>query len=393
MKKMMKSDLKENSSFPDDCGSWQSDKGTTAKSYYILGHNGQLRIVFKRRGVFCAQFKSCGKKGFTQVNPQPADGSVLEVFRYYSKLKKDLTYQRRITWLGNGVEYLGVFPGLSPHGNSSKSKSLPNEIEEAVEALSQAMQEPNGNEKDIESCKDTVMVNINEHSLKTTVKEKDIGSSEVTVIVGGDETSKEDPVGNILEHPDANGTFNKAFLETNEIFKILTNSKFKDCSDCIPTRAKNNVYFVIRNEKNSDKYCLGNQSSFPDDSGPWCSNKGTISVSYFLTNPDGQKRVVFKRDGIFCFPKRKNKKRVFVAMDPQPSDSSLSVLIQIYSVSKKDNSYKRRVSYFGGGAVPKEEVAVVEYLRIYPRKASFTVHGNANRKRTYAPDRVSTRGK
>ena len=43
--------------------------------------------------------------------------------------------------------------------------------------------------------------------------------------------------------------------------------------------------------------------------------------------------------------------------------------------------------------MPKEEVAVVEYLRIYPRKASFTVHGNANRKRTYAPDRVSTRGK
>ena len=43
--------------------------------------------------------------------------------RYYATLKKDNSYKKRVTWLQNCnlavVEYLGKFPGLGSHGNST----------------------------------------------------------------------------------------------------------------------------------------------------------------------------------------------------------------------------------------------------------------------------------
>ena len=59
------------------------------------------------------------------LNPQSSDTEVIELHRYYAKLKKDVTYQKRVSWLGLGgnseiavVEYIGAYPGLGPHGNS-----------------------------------------------------------------------------------------------------------------------------------------------------------------------------------------------------------------------------------------------------------------------------------
>ena len=48
------------------------------------------------------------------------------VQRYYTSLKLDSSFKRRVTSLGEGrlksslalVEYVGKFPGLAPHGNS-----------------------------------------------------------------------------------------------------------------------------------------------------------------------------------------------------------------------------------------------------------------------------------
>jgi hypothetical protein len=47
--------------------------------------------------------------------------------KFYSVLKKDATYRRRVSWLGIGarenialVEYFGKFPGLSQHGLDKK---------------------------------------------------------------------------------------------------------------------------------------------------------------------------------------------------------------------------------------------------------------------------------
>ena len=59
------------------------------------------------------------------LNPQPLDTEVIELHRYYAKLKKNAMYQKRVSWLGLGgdseiavVEYIGAYPELGPHGNS-----------------------------------------------------------------------------------------------------------------------------------------------------------------------------------------------------------------------------------------------------------------------------------
>ena len=59
------------------------------------------------------------------LNPQPLDTEVIELHRYYAKLKKNATYEKRVSWLGLGgdseiavVEYIVAYPGLGPHGNS-----------------------------------------------------------------------------------------------------------------------------------------------------------------------------------------------------------------------------------------------------------------------------------
>ena len=60
------------------------------------------------------------------MEPQPLESSIIKVYRYYSNLKKDKLYRRRVTWMQYGhmdkniacEEYLGVFPGLKPHGNA-----------------------------------------------------------------------------------------------------------------------------------------------------------------------------------------------------------------------------------------------------------------------------------
>lgn len=115
------------SSFSDDCGVWNTNSGTTPKTYYVKTPAGELKTVFLRNGLYCFQKKVKGKRQYVPLEPQPAQNSVLILSRHYTTLKLDSSYKKRVSWL-NGensndiavVEYLGNFPGLAPHGNSKR---------------------------------------------------------------------------------------------------------------------------------------------------------------------------------------------------------------------------------------------------------------------------------
>ena len=85
------------------------------------------------KGQFC--YNSSFKREHGQIerkyipmDPQPESNRVIVVHRYYTALKADKLYWKRVTctWLGEEglnsrlavVEYSGVFPGLAPNGNS-----------------------------------------------------------------------------------------------------------------------------------------------------------------------------------------------------------------------------------------------------------------------------------
>ena len=140
------------SSFPDDCGVWDSNAGATPKTYFLLGDNGFLHSTHFYKGKFCSLTRVKGKNGkterqYTPLDPQPDPQKVVVVHRYYTNFKTDKSYKKRVTWLGEGgltssfalIEYLGSHPGLLPHGNSKDQKSeylrTPNFVMEEAEQM------------------------------------------------------------------------------------------------------------------------------------------------------------------------------------------------------------------------------------------------------------------
>ena len=86
------------------------------------------KIVWKN-GAYCNERKVKGKYEYVPLNPQPADNELLLLHRYYTSLKTDKNYKKRVSWVSQGgndkialVEYIGKYPGLAPHGNA-KQKS------------------------------------------------------------------------------------------------------------------------------------------------------------------------------------------------------------------------------------------------------------------------------
>ena len=85
------------------------------------------------QGRYCLDKKENGKAMKTPLEPQPSEGNILVLKRYYSTLKVNGSYKRRTTWIEKLphcisedvnilyyalVEYSGVYTGLSSHGHS-----------------------------------------------------------------------------------------------------------------------------------------------------------------------------------------------------------------------------------------------------------------------------------
>jgi len=113
--------------FWDDCGVWSSEGTGTPPFYYLLCEDGPPAYIRCVKGVFGKRVKG----SFEALTPQPKPEQVLVVRRSYSKLKRDPTYRRRVTWLDHMtrnwskplaiVEYCGKYPQHSAsHGNSVK---------------------------------------------------------------------------------------------------------------------------------------------------------------------------------------------------------------------------------------------------------------------------------
>ena len=114
--------------FWDDCGSWT--KGTSPRDLFLF-QDGKLTNIVKHHGIYCTKRHSKRVPVYEPLAPQPNEEDVFVVQRAYSKHNTSLTYRRRITWIGNIpatmtlslnpvalIEYVGLFPGRSLHGNT-----------------------------------------------------------------------------------------------------------------------------------------------------------------------------------------------------------------------------------------------------------------------------------
>jgi hypothetical protein len=115
------------SSFSDDCGVWNTSAGATPKTIYFKA-NGDLTVIFYKDGQYCKKRQIQRKTVYEPMSPQPSENEIVVVHRYYTTLKADKNYKKKVSCLGSGssvrplalVEYIGKFPGLIPHGNASK---------------------------------------------------------------------------------------------------------------------------------------------------------------------------------------------------------------------------------------------------------------------------------
>lgn len=83
--------------------------------------------------TLCLEKRVQGKKVYDPIIPQPSQSETIQLQRYYTSLKIDKTYKRRISYIVSGkgservFEYIGIHPGHAPHGNAkyvSKSEYI-----------------------------------------------------------------------------------------------------------------------------------------------------------------------------------------------------------------------------------------------------------------------------
>ncbi|XP_078674699.1 uncharacterized protein LOC144912839 [Branchiostoma floridae x Branchiostoma belcheri] len=116
----------KSSEYWDDCGAWSS-KSRSVLTHFLSQPGRRLKKIVLRQGQYCLERQEKKRTVFYPLEPQPQEGNVVIVRRYYSRLARDERYEKRVSWLENPtdgtrqvacMEYRGSYPGDAPHGNS-----------------------------------------------------------------------------------------------------------------------------------------------------------------------------------------------------------------------------------------------------------------------------------
>lgn len=111
--------------YEDNCGVWGK---VSLKTHHFVVDNDKFKYVDFKDGVYSTTVKS--KR--MPLDPQPDETTVVTLKRAYTKLQRQPTYQRRISWIVSApnalckldssvafVEYVGEFPDSTClHGNN-----------------------------------------------------------------------------------------------------------------------------------------------------------------------------------------------------------------------------------------------------------------------------------
>ncbi|XP_063432082.1 uncharacterized protein LOC134714621 isoform X1 [Mytilus trossulus] len=342
------------SKFPDDCQGYSQSNSSTNKNYLLNNKEGNLRFVYKRGEQFCYSKTVKGKKIFYPLETQPSPENIIVLYRYYTTSKKDSTFKRHVSWLGENenhlalVEYSGIFPGLKQQSNCKDTDSIQTSVTSEMSDMLQ----------------DTTSSSITKHIYDMKHNGSWDGSAELRTLTP-----------NI--HSLSNGCLNQGFLDSDEVIKTLTSFVYEKAHASIPDGIKNDVYFVVKNDENVKRRKKDAIYNFPDDCGVYNKMKGSSVKSYHVTNPEGTLKTVYKKGDQFCYTKQVKKKSMYYPLDTQPLSDNIIELFRHYSILKKTTSYRRRVSWLGGH---KNHLALVEYFGTFP---GLMPHGNCKKNKEY----------
>ena len=136
----------------------------------------------------------------------------------------------------------------------------------------------------------------------------------------------------------------------------------------VPQGVKNNVYFLVQNETNIQKRSDGQRSNFYDDCGAWESQKAMSAKTTHIVS-ERLKQVTLKNDQ-YCIKQKRQGRITWVPLNPQPDECDIVILHKYYASLKKDNRYKKRVSWFESTTNTEiSNTALYEYSGLYPMEA------------------------
>ena len=115
--------------YDDDCGAWNTSGGRLCSFPYIVS-SARLQRVFLHDGQYCRERKVDGVRTYVAIDPQPPASDVVTVTRYYGTSGLDPNFKKRVSWLVDDdgpsdvavVEYKGIQPGATVHGNATSTK-------------------------------------------------------------------------------------------------------------------------------------------------------------------------------------------------------------------------------------------------------------------------------
>ncbi|XP_052219033.1 uncharacterized protein LOC127836436 [Dreissena polymorpha] len=97
-------------SYFDDCGVWNGAKSRTCKTKFLLEDSGNgstnMKFVHVKENVVSVENQVKGKIVKTHMQPQPDLNNVVTLHRYYTVLKGNEEYKKRVSWFENLPESL-----------------------------------------------------------------------------------------------------------------------------------------------------------------------------------------------------------------------------------------------------------------------------------------------
>jgi hypothetical protein len=130
------------------------------------------------------------------------------------------------------------------------------------------------------------------------------------------------------------------FLSVDKLYRLASTQT--PTYTCIPPGVKQNVYFVIDDTSNRQRRLLKKCSEYPDDCGAWRQGGNSTKPAYFIRSAQNSLHFVTYRAGIYGNMSKGN----FVPLDLQPDPSTIVVAYRKYSISVRNSSYKKRVTWF-----------------------------------------------
>lgn len=97
----------------------------------------------------------------------------------------------------------------------------------------------------------------------------------------------------------------------------------------------------------------------------WKANSGTIVESVFVCTPGMKLKKVVFRNGQYCLERQRQKKTVFIPLEPQPDPASIPTVHRYY-VKHKAGSYERRISWLETDNPDTPQQACYEYKGEFP---------------------------